>query len=287
MTKACVPLAFLSPAPETVLNRLRQEPLKNVIILKFLLGQAEGVYGWQLVQHGRIATLLMVETRFSAFDRVAYPDTFASIIIVSDAPHLTELLLEHVPRHANLVFKLSNEQDHAVVAQYFPLERQIAYLSYTMVGSASVSGQAKICRSGDDDAFALFDAQGHDPAWINQLLAKDRAFLSVIKDLDDQDHPTVLAACFAFEIDGTLWEIGGVYTNPKARRRGFGKDVVDEALWQLARDCRIPRYQVAEDNIASIKLAQALGMRKFLTLTHYRHRPGTKSQAGDTLPGGD
>jgi len=286
MTKACVSLAFSSPAPEAVLDRLRQEPLKNLIILKFLLGQAEGVCGWQILESGKTATLLMVETRFSAFDKVAYPDTFASIIIVSDAPHLTELLLEHVPRHANLVFKLSSEQDHAVVTRYFPLERQIAYLSYTVEDSASAPGQATISHNHDSDAFALFKAQGHDPAWIGRLLAEGKAFLSVIKDFDDQAQPVTLAACFAFEIDGALWEIGGVYTSPTARRSGYGRRVVDAAIRELSRCVRIPRYQVAEDNVASIKLAQALGMSRFLTLTHYRHRVLAKCQAGETPPGG-
>ncbi|MBB4009355.1 GNAT family N-acetyltransferase [Allorhizobium taibaishanense] len=286
MTKACVSLAFSSPAPEAVLDRLRQEPLKNLIILKFLLGQAEGVCGWQIMECGKTATLLMVETRFSAFDMVAYLDTFASIIIVSDEPRLTALLLEHVPRHANLVFKLSSEQDQDVVARYFPLERQIAYLSYTVQGNDPVTGPATISRSGDDDAFALFKAQGHDPAWIGRLLAEDKAFLSVIRDMDDQGRPVVLATCFAFEIDGALWEIGGVYTSPTARRRGYGRRVVDAAIRELSRCARIPRYQVAEDNVASIKLAQALGMSRFLTLTHYRHRVLAKCQAGDTPPGG-
>jgi len=33
----------------------------------------------------------------------------------------------------------------------------------------------------------------------------------------------------------------------------------------------LSRYQVSEDNGASIGVAESLGMKRFLTLTHYRN----------------
>jgi RimJ/RimL family protein N-acetyltransferase len=78
-----------------------------------------------------------------------------------------------------------------------------------------------------------------------------------------------LSACFAFEIDGRVWEIGGVYTRPEERGKRLAFRVVHSALGEVSRRGRIPRYQVAEENAASIRLAEALGMTRCLTLTHY------------------
>jgi RimJ/RimL family protein N-acetyltransferase len=86
-----------------------------------------------------------------------------------------------------------------------------------------------------------------------------------------REQGDVLAACFAFEIDDPLWEIGGVYTKPAHRGRGLAKRVVQAALAELRRLERLPRYQVSEDNGASIGVADSLGMQRFLTLTHYRN----------------
>jgi hypothetical protein len=47
---------------------------------------------------------------------------------------------------------------------------------------------------------------------------------------------------------------------------------VQGALSELARRRLISRYQVAEANTPSIRLAQSLGMTQFLTLTHYMSR---------------
>ena len=44
------------------------------------------------------------------------------------------------------------------------------------------------------------------------------------------------------------------------------------ALTELARRGLLSRYQVAEANTPSIRLATSLGMTQFLTLTHYMSR---------------
>ena len=81
----------------------------------------------------------------------------------------------------------------------------------------------------------------------------------------------MIAACFAFRISETVWEIGGVYTVPAERRKGHARRLVQTALHVLTARGLTPRYQVEGDNLASIQLAEALGLWKFVTIKHWLH----------------
>ena len=81
-----------------------------------------------------------------------------------------------------------------------------------------------------------------------------------------------LSACLAFENYGPVWEVGGVVTAPLHRRQGLAARVVQTALARLSERALIPRYQVEENNVASIGLAESIGLAPFLTIVHYTHR---------------
>jgi RimJ/RimL family protein N-acetyltransferase len=252
-------------SPEQAREVLWRDPLKNVVLLKFLLACRAGVTVYQTVREGRTATLLVVDHQASPYDRQTYPAARASAIVSSDDPALTREVLAALSPDDRLIFKLASEEDRQAVSERFALTRLTAFHSYT----ASRRDPAPAnCQIGDgiDAPFELFEAQGHDPDWLRGLLDSGRAFTSVVREQGD-----VLAACFAFEIDDPLWEIGGVYTKPAHQGRGLAKRVVQAALAELRRLERLPRYQVSEDNGASIGVADSLGMQRFLTLTHYRN----------------
>ena len=66
-----------------------------------------------------------------------------------------------------------------------------------------------------------------------------------------------------------MHEIAGVYAIPSERRKGYARLLVESALHTLTlRQC-IPRYQVHEDNHASIQLAEKIGLRRFVTMDHW------------------
>jgi GNAT superfamily N-acetyltransferase len=169
-----------------------------------------------------------------------------------------------VPRGHNLVFKLASETDRLVVAEEFPLERRTAYLSYTSSGAAVSDPGIKIGVDAAEAPFHMFAEQGHSAEWLGPLLQSGRAFTCVLEQSGE-----ALSACFAFQVDGAVWEVGGVYTHPDERGKRLAFRVVQSALGELARRGHVPRYQVAEDNTASIRLAETLGMTRYLTLTHY------------------
>jgi RimJ/RimL family protein N-acetyltransferase len=246
------------------LEVIRRDSLRNIVLLKFLRTLPGSPIVHQIVRGDDAATLLVVDHRFSPFDQEAYPTASASVVIASDHPGLTRELLTFVPRGQTLIFKLASETDRLVVAEEFPLEKRTAFLSYTSTEILPIKAGARIEVTSTEAPFHMFAAQGHSAEWLGPLIESGRAFISLIAK-----GGKALSACFAFQIDGAIWEIGGVYTLPEERGRRLAFCVVHTALAELARHGHVPRYQVAEDNVASIGLAESLGMTHFLTLTHY------------------
>ncbi len=245
---------------------LRRDPLKHAVILKYLLS-TPGAVLHQTARGRRSASLLLLDPRRTNYDRRTYPEATASVLLASDDPALTRELMAHVPAGERIVFRLPGEADRAVVAERFALERRNAFLSFTGAGSGGQIDGATIGTDAAAAPYALFAQQDHEEAWIAPMLQAGRAFTSVVRD-----GGTPVAACFAYEIDTAIWEIGGVYCLPEHRGRGHARRAVQAALGELARRGRLSRYQAAEANTPSIRLARSLGMTQFLTLTHFVSR---------------
>jgi RimJ/RimL family protein N-acetyltransferase len=245
---------------------LRRDPLKHAVILKYLLA-TPGATLHQIVRGRANASLLLVDPARLSYDRENYPEAASSVMIASDDPALTHELLEHVPRDRRAIFRLASEADRAVVSRRFTLERRAAFLSFTGTGEAATSAEAIVAADAASAAYDLYAGQGHAAAWLAPLLQGGRAFTATVHEAS-----IPVAACFAFELDTAIWEVGGVYCRPEHRGRGHARRAVRAALAELARRKLISRYQVEEANIASIRLATALGMTRFLTLTHFVSR---------------
>lgn len=255
---------FSAPIPVSVFEALRRKPLENVVLLKFLQNSPESVTGYHIDCGTERATMLVIDNQLQDFDRGAYPSATSTILISSDNPTLTQALVCALPRNETRVFKLANPADRDVVAQHFTLDRQRAILSYTIHGPVSGNDRITINKSSKRAPFELFEAQKHSRDWLSSLLDNGRAFTCTFEEND-----IALSACFAFQIDGDLWEVGGVYTHPQARRRKLAQSVVSAAVAELKRSNRFVRYQVEDTNTPSIRLAESLGMTHYFTLSHY------------------
>ena len=172
-----------------------------------------------------------------------------------------------MPRQRYVVFKLSNVGDQEVVAERFPISRATSFLSFPAGEPAVYTADATVSITGSasDAVLDLFESQGHAREWLCPLLTSGRAFACVLEE--DKEPRSV---CFAFENHGRIWEIGGVVTPVRHRGRGLAARVVRSSLAELQQRGLVPRYQVNEDNLPSIRLAASLGFRQFLQLTHYR-----------------
>lgn len=248
------------------IDRLTQDPLRNIVLLKQLLAYPEHVAVRQATGPEGVATLVALDISASSYDRHAYPKAAIAAFIVSDHPELTAALLSHLPRGVGIVFKLADAADLAPIEAQFALERRTAFISFTSSGDNRPDPHVRTTSAPGEDAFDLFAEQEHDRAWLTPLLRDGRAFACVL----DPDGRT-RSACFAFANHGTIWEVGGVVTAATHRRAGFGARVVRTALAELSRRGLVPRYQVEESNEASIGLARSVGLAPFLTITHYAH----------------
>ena len=247
--------------------RLEREPLRNIVLLKHVEAFRDHVSVVQLSTGRHAATLVLLDAGASAYDRETYPEASFAALIASDDPELTRKLIASVPRQCHVVFKLCEAADQEVVAEHFPISRATSFLSFTTGEPAAFTADANvsITESASDAMLELFESQGHPREWLCPLLSSGRAFACV---LEQDKKPR--SVCFAFENHGRIWEVGGVVTPPQHRGRGHAARVVRRSLAELQRRGLVPRYQVNEDNLPSIRLATSVGLRQFLQLTHFR-----------------
>jgi RimJ/RimL family protein N-acetyltransferase len=253
---------------QDIIDALAQEPLRHVVLLKQLLAYPEHVKVRRVREGSGSAVLVLLDTSASAYDRHAYPDAALAAFISSDRPELTTALLADSPDSTGIVFKLAHEDDVAPVRARFNVTRRTAFVSFTSAAMSDADSDVRVTSSVGESAYALFETQGHDRAWLAPLLRSGKAFAAVLEREDG--HP--LSACFAFDNYGAVWEVGGVVTLTSHRNQGLGRCVVRTALAELGKRALVPRYQVEEDNEPSIRLARSVGLEPFLTITHYAHR---------------
>jgi RimJ/RimL family protein N-acetyltransferase len=246
--------------------RLEHEPLRNIVLLKHIEAFRDHVSVAQLSAGPNSATLVLLDTSASAYDRETYPEAAFAALLSSDDPDLTRRLVGSLPRQRHVVFKLANDADRDVVAEHFPLSRATSFLSFTAGEPAgfSTDENVSITTSASDTMLDLFESQGHSREWLCPLLSSGHAFTCVL----EQDQPR--SVCLAFQNHRQIWEVGGVVTPAQHRGQGLASRVVRTALAELHRHGLVPRYQVNEDNLPSIRLATSIGLRQFLQLTHFR-----------------
>src|SRR5947209_20533835 len=96
-----------------VIKTLARDPLRNIVLLKHLDAYPDHTRLHHLSDGAATATLVLLETAASAYDREAYPATRYAALISSDAPALTLRLLDAVPDNAAVVFKVAGDADGA------------------------------------------------------------------------------------------------------------------------------------------------------------------------------
>lgn len=247
--------------------RLEREPLRNIVLLKHIEAFRDHVSLTQVSIDRSVATLVLLSTCASAYDRETYPEATFAALISSDGPELTRRLIESVPRQHPIVFKLGSDADRDVVADHFPISRATSFLSFTAREPAAFVADdgVSVTISASEAMLDLFESQGHPKEWLRPLLSSGHAFTCV---LEQDGEPR--SVCLAFENHRQIWEVGGVVTPVQHRGRGLASRVVRRSLAELQRRGLVPRYQVREDNLPSIRLAASVGLRQFLQLTHFR-----------------
>ncbi len=247
---------------EDILALLTRDVLRNIILLKALATYPEVVH----CHMAGNAVLALLPARVSPFDRQTYPGVDTIVMLAGEDPEELRALLPAVPRGERLVFKLNHPAQREAVESVFPLRRTTAYVSHTTPRDSHFEPDAQvvITRHPDEGCLALFAAQGYGPEEIAEDFAQADARAFVIYT---QDRPS--CACMAYRNYDHVFEIGALHTLPGERRKGLARRVVLTALAWVTGSGYVPRYAVHEQNEASLRLAESVGLVRFLTTEHW------------------
>ena len=165
--------------------QLEREPLRNIVLLKHIEACRDHVSVVQVSAGHSTATLVLLDTSASAYDRETYPEAALAALISSDDPVLTRRLIGFVPRRHPLVFKLCNDADRDIVAAHFPISRATSFLSFTASepGAFIADKKVTITNAAPDAALDLLESQGHSRGWLCPLLSSGCAFTCVLDHL--------------------------------------------------------------------------------------------------------
>ena len=216
------------------------------------------------------AALLLFPTSAFPYDRATYPDLDWVVLLSATTPAAAITLLPHIPRDQKLIFKLMDAGIRERLAAHFSLQPITTFLSYTatVVEHFTPHPDVAVADQVEDRLYPIFAAQGHERAELTRYFATGQARTFTL-----YRAAAPVAACFTYQNFETVHEIGGVFTLPSERRKGYAQQVVETAVHSLlARNC-LPRYQVHEDNHASIALAEQIGLTPFVAVEHWRHIP--------------
>lgn len=214
--------------------------------------------------------LLLLPTKAYWYDAKTYPESEFVVFLNTDNPDVTRQLIQHIPKGVNLIFKLIKAHDQIVLVEYYSLTRIIGFESYTAskASTAQAWPDVVITDQLDHRLVPLFAENGYGPETLERYLNKNQGLTFSIFQAENP-----VATCLAFLNYGQVWEIGGLYTIPDARRQGLGKRIVETGVKTLLDHNYVLRYQMHEENIPSMRLAEAIGLDHFLTVTHFKSYP--------------
>jgi ribosomal protein S18 acetylase RimI-like enzyme len=252
---------------------LELDTFRNIVLLKTLSYYPEAACCHFHERPEAAGVLLLLQGGASFFDRQNYPGTEHVVFIAATEPAVVPELLQHVPRRERLLFKLMDPQHPIVVRTFFSLQRANAFISYTAPPGKAFAAADGVTASDmpDSGCLDLYAAMGHSRDELREYFKSGMA-----RSFTVYEDNKPLASCFTFPNYRGIHEIAGVYTDPGHRRRGLARKVVETALHYLAHAGFIARYQVQEDNGASLQLIESIGLRHVVTYEHWRHDPTMK-----------
>ena len=246
------------------LDYLERDVLRNIVALKMLTAHDDVRCFHHSNQVGE-AVMVLLEPQVFAYDREHYPDADCIAIISSDHPSLTRELLAHLEKDQLVVFKLNSEADVTEVQKQFRVRKIRSFLSYTDTKPSVCDNDVLISSKASVQMLEWIATEGHARDWLEPLLADNLAFCCELYNR----HQQLESVCFAFENHNTIWEIGGVFTPQASRGQGLATRTVRAAVAELQKRDKRSRFQVQENNLASIRVAQNADLELFLTITHW------------------
>lgn len=107
--------------PQKAFNYLNQDPLRNIVPLKMLANNDQGIET-HFVGNGRSAGVIMIlPSDHFTYDAQTYADADFIVIISADNPDVIKEMLPFIPENNDLIFKLFTEDAFDILGQHHDL----------------------------------------------------------------------------------------------------------------------------------------------------------------------
>ena len=256
----------VSTDPQRTIGCLSADPIACAVALKMLtlhpeactVRLFEGESGW--------AAVTEMQTTVSRWDREAYPNISHVVTLDGTDESLLRIGFEQTPKE-NRVFKVTSRLSRALVSTLAQARRVQTFVCYSTDRKGLTNG-TKVSGIGeqttvDEDTVRLFNETGYTREELEALIARGGSWFGLFHG------KSCLSVCLAYPTGADLWEIGGVYTSPEKRGKGYAKALVQHAVQALLERERRPRYVYRSDNAASQAVARAVGLTYANSIEHY------------------
>jgi predicted GNAT family acetyltransferase len=251
----------------------RTNPLKYLVHLKYMNLYGDSITCSFIEREDQAAILLRYPTGRVVWAAAAYPTADQELLPTAESAEMADVLLEYMRQNGLLghsqVIKFCDADTKSVMCKALNLTFARALTSYTSPTDVyfTPDSQVMIEAQPREAHLAAFIANGYSREEVAADFAKGATLFSLY------DEEALLSTCMAYLNFDSIWEIAGVHTADPARRKGYGRRVVQTALWDVLRKGFTPRYQVEDVNRASIHLAEGLGLQPCLHFRHYVYQP--------------
>jgi RimJ/RimL family protein N-acetyltransferase len=244
---------------------LSQDVFANISFLKMIDTFGDDVPFKLIERNGEWAVWLLVPTWRSPYDSAVYPKAeFVVYMGCSGDFRLLQEVVSDIPRGKRCVFKVQKCEYRAVLETVFQLQKVREFISYTSGLDSVLSYSPDVVEGAclEELLFSLWSKNGYSRHEIQGYFEQGARAYSIL------ESGVPVSTCLVFQNYGRIWEVGAVYTVEQYRDKGYAKKVVKSAISRLMSRELTPRYQVVSENTASIRLAESIGLRKFVVLEH-------------------
>jgi len=248
---------------------LRRDPLRHIVTLKMLARYGEHMDLRCVSESGTWALMSLLPTELSEYDSRAYATTRLVVLIDGNSATLKLRLFDDLPR-TDMVVKTYDGAVKRHVTNQLAGEPTASFASFSAPSNLMLPACEAILESStlSEEAALIFGEAGYSHRELEKWFRDGSCWFGIRKS------GTLVSACFLYRNFDSVWEIAGVFTDPKHRRQRFATTVVTAALKYLLELQRLPRYQVPTTNTASMQLARSIGLQEFLRLDHFLVRRG-------------
>jgi len=243
---------------DTVINKLEQNTLNNIILLKHV---------FQLQNKAKYVSCSdFVGMQFNPndmqHDRKLYSDFKTINILSSDNENYVNKYIELLPIGKNILKTngFINQKEFTLLRSFQSLTINHSILKQI---KNNIHYESIININKYESLFGLINYKVQD---IEELIKNCSAFILSIKDKD-----VPVASCIIYQVYKNIWEIGALSTLVEFRRHHLAEELVIYATNLIISKHQIPRYHVNTENIASLNLAIKCGYSSFIDFNHYSY----------------